>query len=96
LVKLASVVYMAAWLTSKGDRVRDFKKVFFPFGIIVGVIAILIIRQPDLGTTVVVSTSMFCVYFIAGADLLPMAGAGRSQSALPGSLPTIRATATTA
>ena len=76
LVKLASVVYMAAWLTSKGDRVRDFKKVFFPFGIIVGVVAILIIKQPDLGTTIVVSTSMFCVYFIAGADLLPMAGAG--------------------
>jgi cell division protein FtsW len=68
LVKLALCVYMAAWLTSKGDGVRDFKTCFAPFSMIVGMVALLIIKQPDLGTAIVVTSSMVAVYFVAGAD----------------------------
>lgn len=69
LMKLSLVVYMASWLTSKGDRVRDFKACFVPFSLIVGLVALLIERQPDLGTTIVVSTTMIAVFFLSGADM---------------------------
>jgi len=74
LIKLALVIYLASWLTKKGDRVRDFKAGFFPFALIAGFIAVLIIKQPDLGTTIVVVATMFAVFFLAGADLRHVTG----------------------
>jgi cell division protein FtsW len=68
LAKLAIVIYLAAWLTAKGETVRDFKTSFVPFAVIAGFICILIIKQPDLGTTIVLAMTMVSVYFVAGAD----------------------------
>ncbi|HEX6510243.1 MAG TPA: putative lipid II flippase FtsW [Chloroflexota bacterium] len=78
LVKLALVVYLAAWLASKGERVRDFKASFVPFGVMVGLIALMIVLQPDLGTTIVVAATAFTMFYIAGADSvhLVLAGSG--------------------
>lgn len=72
VMKLALVVYMAAWLTSKAERVGDFKSVFVPFSMIVGLVALLIIREPDLGTAIVVVITMFTIFFVAGANLVHM------------------------
>lgn len=69
LAKLALVLHLSAWLAAKGDRVRDFKATFLPFSMIVGIVALLIVRQPDLGTTIVVTVTMFSVIFIAGANI---------------------------
>jgi cell division protein FtsW len=69
LIKLALILHLAAWLSSKGDRVRDFRATFVPFGFVVGLIALLILRQPDLGTTIVVTATAFAVMFVAGASL---------------------------
>lgn len=69
VIKLALVLYLAAWLSSKGDRVADFKATFVPFSMILGFIALLIIREPDMGTAIVVVVAMFAVYFVAGANL---------------------------
>jgi cell division protein FtsW len=73
VAKLALVIYMAAWLASKGDRVRDFSACLVPFSMIVGLVALLIVRQPDLGTTIVVTVTMLSVYFVAGANLSHLA-----------------------
>lgn len=80
LIKLALIVYMASWLASKGDQVRDLKACFAPFSAIVGLVALLIIKQPDMGTTIVVTTTMFAVYFVAGADLKHLATVGIGAS----------------
>ncbi len=69
LVKLTLVIYLAHWLASKGDRVREFKACCVPFCAMVGLVAILIVRQPDLGTTMVVSGTAFAVYFISGGEM---------------------------
>ena len=73
LMKLALVVYMASWLASKGERVRDFKSCFGPFSLIVGLIALLIVKQPDLGTTMVVVATAIAIVFVAGAHLTHLA-----------------------
>ncbi|GAC1445499.1 MAG: putative lipid II flippase FtsW [Chloroflexota bacterium] len=80
LIKLSLVLYMAAWLTSKGESVHDFKRGFVPFSLIVGLVAILIVRQPDLGTAIIVTTTMFAVFFVAGAEMIHvvLVGAGAS------------------
>jgi len=72
LAKLATILYLAVWLDSKSDRLREMGYGIGPFGVIVGVVAGLILLQPDLsaaGTVVIVATFMF---FISGADILQM------------------------
>lgn len=72
LAKFATILYLAVWLDSKSDRLHQLGYGIGPFGVIVGVIAALILLQPDLsaaGTIVIVAAIMF---FIGGADILQM------------------------
>jgi cell division protein FtsW len=73
---LATIIYLAVWLDSKNDRLHDLYYGVIPFGVIVGVVAGLILLQPDLsaaGMLVIIATIMF---FIGGADIVQMAVVG--------------------
>jgi len=81
LAKFITIIYLAVWLTSKGEKIRATSYGLLPFGVIVGAVAGLILLQPDLsaaGTIVIVAAVMF---FIAGADLLQMGLVGVFSSA---------------
>jgi cell division protein FtsW len=82
LAKLSLILYVSAWLSNKGDSVRDFKHTVFPFALILGLVAMLILKEPDLGTTVVVVATMICILFIAGADVVQLLGLGAFSSLL--------------
>lgn len=73
IAKLAVVLYLAAWLTSKGEAVSDLKTSTAPFMLITGVILLLVLKQPDLGTATVIAATMFAIFFIAGADMKQLA-----------------------
>src|SRR6188508_1994190 len=58
MAKLATILYLAVWLDSKNDRLHQLGYGIGPFGVIVGVIAGLILLQPDLsaaGTVVIIA-----------------------------------------
>lgn len=67
--KLATVIYISAWLASRGAEVRTFALGFVPFICMVGVVAALIILEPDTGTAVTVVLMTVALFFIAGASL---------------------------
>ncbi|MBI4772299.1 MAG: cell division protein FtsW, partial [Chloroflexi bacterium] len=72
LAKFVTIIYLAVWLDSKGEKIREMSYGMIPFGVIVGLVAGLILLQPDLSaaaTVVMVATLMF---FISGADLFQM------------------------
>lgn len=60
LTKLASVIYFPTWLI-KHQR-------FGPFAFLVGLIALLLLLEPDLGTTIIIFIIAFSMYLISGAD----------------------------
>ena len=68
LAKLATVMYIAHWLSSKGDRIKDVTYGLLPFSLITGTVCALIVRQPDLSTAILVALTSFTIFFIAGAD----------------------------
>lgn len=68
-VKLALVVYLAAWLSKGGERLKQWQFGLLPFGIIMGLIALALILQPDAGTLGVIMIMAIAVYFIAGTPL---------------------------
>jgi cell division protein FtsW len=69
LAKLATIIYLAHWLSSKGDRLRSVKLGLAPFGVVVGVVAGLIFMQPDLSTALLIVLTAGTMFFLAGADL---------------------------
>ena len=71
--KLAIVVYMADWLARKGANVSKLGQGSIPFVIILGLVASLVLIEPDLGTTVIICAAAFSVFFVAGANLLHLA-----------------------
>jgi cell division protein FtsW len=74
--KLALVVYLAFWFARRGTRVRSFWRGTVSFLVIAGPVAVLIFREPDLGTTIVVTATAFTMFFIAGANLVHLLALG--------------------
>lgn len=69
LVKLMVVIYIADWLSSKGEKIRDVGYGLIPFAVLIGVIAGLIVIQPDFGTAIVIVLVAGMMFFLAGADV---------------------------
>ncbi len=66
-LKLSFVIYLASWFSAKGKSVKNFSQGLIPFIILTGIMATLLLLQPDLGTMGVVGLSAVIVYFLAGA-----------------------------
>jgi cell division protein FtsW len=66
LLKLALVIYIAAWLGDNNERVKSWQLGLLPFAIIMSFVSLLLLLQPDLGTLVIVLFIAGGMYFIAG------------------------------
>ncbi len=69
LAKVATVVYAAAWASSKGDRIRDLSYGLIPFSVWMGVVAGLVALQPDLSAVAVLVFAGYLVFFLSGAHI---------------------------
>jgi cell division protein FtsW len=69
LAKITVVIYMADWLARKGKGVSGLTHGSIPFLIILGVVAGLVVVEPDMGTAVIICAVAFSVFFVAGANL---------------------------
>ena len=76
VAKIALVVYLSHWLTTRGKGIRSFWTGTVPFGIIVVPFLVLVIREPDLGTTSVLVLISFSLFFVAGANYFHLILAG--------------------
>lgn len=66
LAKLAFILFLAAWLEKRTDK--DLEQAgLLPFVALLGVIGVLIMLQPDLGTMTVIGAVAIMVYFTAEA-----------------------------
>jgi cell division protein FtsW len=78
IAKLALIIYLAHWMAKRGTRIRSLWGGTVPFLIIVLPVIALVFKEPDLGTTIVITLTAFTVFFVAGANLLHLGlmGAG--------------------
>ncbi|MFP4015655.1 MAG: stage V sporulation protein E [Halanaerobiales bacterium] len=68
LAKLGLVIYLSAYFAKKGERIKSFTGGLLPPLIILGVIFLLILMEPDLGTAVSIAGTFFIMIFAAGAN----------------------------
>jgi cell division protein FtsW len=73
IAKVALVLYVSHWLTSKREQVSDFAYGLVPFSVLLGVIVGLLMKQPDMGTTIVLVLTAVSIFFAAGASLWHLA-----------------------
>lgn len=71
--KLAVVIYIAAWLASRGKDINQFSLGFVPFVLLLGIVGGLIMAEPDMGTTIIVFIAASTLFFVAGAPLSHLA-----------------------
>lgn len=74
LAKLALILYLAALLAGREVKHGHVREALLPFLVTVGVVAVLIAAQPDIGTLVVVAGASLFTYALAGAPWSHVAG----------------------
>lgn len=66
IAKLALVTYLAYSLGRKADRVKTFTIGFVPHLVVCGAMMVLLLAQPDLGSSVVIGVTTLGMLFMAG------------------------------
>ncbi|HTZ54810.1 MAG TPA: putative lipid II flippase FtsW [Candidatus Acidoferrum sp.] len=67
--KLGLVIYLAAMLATRGERIVSLVKGLFPLCIPVVVMAVLVLKEPDMGTASLLVMIAFAMFFAAGARI---------------------------
>jgi cell division protein FtsW len=68
VAKLALVIYLAHWFAKRGTRVGSLWGGTVAFLIIIAPVIALVFKEPDLGTTMVITLTAFTMFFLAGAN----------------------------
>ena len=66
IAKLALVTYLAASLGRKADHLKTFTIGFVPHLVVCGMMMVLLLKQPDLGSSVVLGATTLGMLFMAG------------------------------
>lgn len=69
LVKLFVVIFVAGYILRRGDEVRNSIKGFFKPMLIVGLIGVLLLLEPDFGSAVVIALTVLGMMFLGGVRL---------------------------
>jgi len=70
LAKIVIVIYIAVWLNSKGDKIKQVGFGLFPLALILGLVGGLIAIQTDVSASVTVFALGMILFFMAGGSLV--------------------------
>lgn len=73
IFKFVMIVYLAFSLSNPKRNIADLKQLLFPYLPLIGIGLLLILMEPDLGTTIVIALSALGILFLAGARIKHLA-----------------------
>jgi len=85
LAKLLMIVYTAGYLVRKQEELKFFTQGIVMISLVLSVIGMLLLQEPDLGSVVVISLTVFAMLFLGGVrfgHFLAVVGAGLGGMAL--------------
>ncbi len=65
-MKLFMALYIAGYLVRRQEEIKNFTQGILMISIVVAVVGVLMLRQPDLGTVVVISLTVMTMLFLGG------------------------------
>jgi cell division protein FtsW len=78
VAKICAIIFMAAILSRKPEKIKSFKNGVIPCGIIIGIYFGLIILQPNMSTAVTITMIIASMMFVAGMRWFHVMGMGIS------------------
>ncbi len=69
VVKLLFLLFLAAWLERREERIKEFKAGFLSLLGLIFIPAVLLVAQPDVGTLMIFLMIIFWLVWAAGADI---------------------------
>ncbi len=72
VIKLGSIIFLAAYLSNRKDKIKDFIKGLLPALVIVGISCGIIYSQKDLSTTITLAGTLISMLFVAGMKISHM------------------------
>ncbi len=69
IAKMCVLIYAADYLARKSETLQKFKDGIVNLSIIIGVASIMMLLEPDLGSTVVLAATIFGMMFLAGVRI---------------------------
>ncbi|MGC8927329.1 MAG: putative lipid II flippase FtsW [Myxococcota bacterium] len=69
LLKYGFVIYMAFLVSKSQERISSFKAGFLPGLLVMIIVAGILLKQPDFGTTVLLMFTFLSLYFVAGTRI---------------------------
>lgn len=69
LLKLALIIYLAAWFGNRDERIKNWAYGTAPFLVVLVFVGMLLWSQPDIGTLIVVTIISAAIYFLAGSPI---------------------------
>lgn len=82
LAKLAVLLFSADLLATRASRMGDTRSTLRPVLATFGVVALLIMKQPDMGTTMAMAAIVVGILFVAGTPVVSLAKVGGAGLAL--------------
>ncbi|WP_373044186.1 putative lipid II flippase FtsW [Vulgatibacter sp.] len=82
LAKFALVIYLARSLARKGEKVRSFSIGFLPHVLVTGFFMLLLLGQPDFGSSMVLLVLLWVMLFCAGVQLRWLVGSAFAAAPL--------------
>ena len=76
LLKFGFVIYFAAWLSWAKNRVKDLKFGILPFGLMLAIIAVILFKQPDTKSFILIVVTGISMLFISGVPVKYILGIG--------------------
>jgi len=68
-LKIGVVLMFSLYLSKMKDKIHDFRYGLLPYGLIVGIPALILLAQPNTSTVLILGATTAALYFLAGAKL---------------------------
>jgi len=85
-LKFGFVIYFAAWLSWVKDRARDFRFGILPFGIMLAIIAVILLKQPDTKSFILIAITGMAMLFVSSVPIKYILGVSFGVVLLLGTL----------
>lgn len=76
LFRFLLIVFLAFSLSNPRRHLSDWRQLLFPYGPLVGLGLVLILLEPDLGSTMVIGATTLGIFFLAGVRVRHLVAAG--------------------
>ncbi|MEK7646926.1 MAG: putative lipid II flippase FtsW [Patescibacteria group bacterium] len=66
-MKLVFIAYLASWMSARKEQIKSMKFGLLPFIVMAGLVGVLLVLEPDVGTFGVIAITSMFLFFIGGA-----------------------------